>query len=169
VLRRYGLQLPTEAQWEYATRAGTASPWSTGQYYSSLLGHANLADRSWSRRTGQGKSHPEGLHPASLEWPELDDGWPYTAPVGRCLPNAFGLHDVHGNVLEHVRDAFASYALPARPGDGERSGGNPEVRVARGGSFASPPSQVRSAYRFDNTPTLYFTSLGCRPSRAIQD
>ena len=97
-----------------------------------------------------------------------DETLDVSTPVGSLKPNPFGLHDVHGNLNELVRDAFASYVHEVRPGDGEREGGKPAVRVARGGAFSSPASQARSAYRFDAGPTLHGV-LGCRPARAIWD
>jgi formylglycine-generating enzyme required for sulfatase activity len=94
---RFGLLLPTESRWEYACRAGTRDLWSTGGDPASLKGLANLR-------------------------PEVDvDSFEGTAPVGTFPPNAWGLHDVHGNVAEWCRDFVDRYPGNPRPGDGFRT------------------------------------------------
>ena len=94
VLFRLGLALPTEAQWEYATRAGTSTVWWTGNEASGLQDAANIADVSMKR-------YPELQHLASLD---IDDGRIFHGVVGSYAPNPFGLHDVIGNVCEWCRD-----------------------------------------------------------------
>ena len=89
-----------------------------------------------------------------------------TAAIGSYRPNPFGLHDVHGNVMEWCRDLFSDYENAVRPGDGERQGFHYN-RVLRGGCFQSVASIARSAGREDVHPGDSSPSLGARPARAI--
>ncbi len=136
-LRRFGLALPTEAQWEYACRAGSEGPWWTGDDDAALVGCANLADKS--------------LHDAypdrPTEWVGHDDGFALHAPVGSLRANPFGLHHMHGNVAEWCADGPGSYGNPARPGDGFRAQPDSGYRVLRGGYFEQVPAKARSSYR----------------------
>ncbi len=165
VTRRLGLALPTEAQWEYAARAGTTTPWSTGAERESLAGSVNLADQSAARAGAQWSE--------IQDWPELDDGHTTVAPVGSYRPNAFGLHDVHGNVWEWCADFWISYANPVRPGDGLRS--LPEdpdeqvlERINRGGGFYDSARNARSANRMYQATSRAYDDVGLRPARAIE-
>jgi formylglycine-generating enzyme required for sulfatase activity len=158
VLSRHGLDLPTEAQWEYACRAGTATPWSAGATAGALRGHANLADLTAQR--------------AGSQWtiePDFEDGFVVHAPVGSLAPNAFGLFDMHGNVWEWCRDGSGSYGAAKRPGDGLRSEADADRRVSRGGSFAFPASDARSSYRFFDMAGTRDINLGLRASRSVRD
>jgi len=154
-LGRLGLDLPTEAQWEYGCRAGTDTPWWPGREKQALETAANLAD-------GYAKEHggPFGV------WDEdLDDGRTCHAPVGSYRANSFGLHDVHGNVWEWCRDAYGKYDRTTAEGDGERSVQGVSYRVIRGGCFDHRATIARSANRFRSTPDYRSNSLGCRPAR----
>ena len=121
-------RLPTEAEWEYAARASTTSPFNTGGTISSQ--QANFDGRS---------GYPDGYNEGGLfRW--------QTVPVGSFASNAFGLHDVHGNVWEWVQDCFGSYGNA--PSDGRAAeGGGCSDRVLRGGSWFSEPWFLRSANR----------------------
>jgi hypothetical protein len=93
------------------------------------------------------------------------DGHAVHAPVGTFAANAFGLHDVHGNVLEWCRDWEGDYGSE-RAGDGLRSvGSSPVDRCYRGGSFNFPAFDARSAYRIYNTLSVRGSNLGLRPAR----
>jgi len=157
VMERLGLVLPTEAQWEYAARAGTTTPWWTGAEKESLEGSANLAD-AFCKKNGGPPSWPYE------EW--LDDRFVVHGPVGSLRANGFGLHDVQGNVWEWCRDGYGDHAAPAAPGDGERRAPS-RNRVNRGGCFNTSAERARSAYRDNGVPGDRSADLGLRPARVI--
>ncbi|MBL8735691.1 MAG: SUMF1/EgtB/PvdO family nonheme iron enzyme [Planctomycetes bacterium] len=164
---RCGYELPTEAQWEYACRAGSSTPWSTGADIASLVGAANFADEGARAQMAEGWR----FHPG------LDDGYANHAPVGRFAANRFGLHDLHGNVQEWCREPAMPYTYPVAPGTGERHL-PPDQQVAdddlgrlrqvRGGAFGSLAHLLRSARRFGASPGTQQASLGFRPARALR-
>lgn len=162
VLGRLGLVLPTEAQWEYAARAGTGTPWWTGDEKESIGDHraGNLAD-GWSKAKGG---------PASLQYEEWEDHRMVHAPVGEFLPNGFGLHDTIGNVWEWCRDRFGKFDEEAARGNGLRKvTGGARVRMFRGGAFHDPASSARSANRLGLAPELRSDFLGVRPAGVITE
>ncbi len=159
-LRRLDLDLPTEAQWEYAARAGTDTVFWTGDDKETIVGAANLSD-GYARKNGG----PDGW--IYEEW--LDDGYSVHAPAGTFRPNAFGLPEMIGDVWEWCRDGFGTYELPAREGDGERTLAEPPThRVYRGGSFAAGAWFARSANRGSGTPDDRDCTIGVRPARALR-
>ena len=127
-------RLPTEAEWEYACRAGARSVFAWGDTLEGGKGRCNAADM-----TARKKFTRWGIFP----W---EDAHVFTAPVGSYAPNAFGLCDMHGNVWEWCADRYAaSYADagkvdPTGPAEGQH-------RVLRGGSWMSNPPYIRSACR----------------------
>ena len=157
VLQQHGLQLPTEAQWEYACRAGSTTTWSTGAEPGSLQGCANLADAS-ARTAG-----------IAFE-ATLDDGHAVHAPVGSLRPNAFGLHDTIGNVAEWCREPFSSlaYLLPAGEGDGLRPVPEVQQRPLRGGSYEDVPKVATAAARAFAPATARTRTVGVRALRPLQ-
>jgi serine/threonine protein kinase/formylglycine-generating enzyme required for sulfatase activity len=151
VLARLGFELPSEAQWEYAVRGWTTTPWWTGETIESLEGAVSVLDRSASQVVN--------LAPLAKE-AELDDGFPVYAPVHKLRANPFGLHGTIGNVHEMCRDLYAPrHDEPpepaARPGAAER--------VVRGGSFERPPRFARSAAREGVQEDKANASVGLRP------
>ena len=158
VCRRLDLALPSEAQWEYAVRAGTASVWWTGNERESLRGAVNIADRSGARAGGD--------WPDVAEWPDLDDGHGVHAPVNTLWANPFGLHHMLGNVWEWCQDGYDLYQQPVPRDAVWEPKGSPD-RVARGGSFALGVAFLRSAYRSHDPPDVSGSTLGLRPARRI--
>ncbi|MFN0244845.1 MAG: protein kinase domain-containing protein [Planctomycetota bacterium] len=158
VLHELGLTLPTEAQWEYAARAGTTTPFWTGVERDSLIGAVNIADRSATRVGAPWNSEPE--------WPEFDDTFVIHAPVHALRANPFGLHHVLGNVWEWCRDGYARYATPVQPLDGERPAIDPQ-RIARGASFLDKFMSARAGHRARADVEIRDKNIGVRPARAI--
>jgi formylglycine-generating enzyme required for sulfatase activity/tRNA A-37 threonylcarbamoyl transferase component Bud32 len=158
-LARLGLGLPTEAQWEYAARAGTTSIYWTGAIKETLQGAVNLADRYCKENGGPGSWQFE-------MW--LDDGYVAHAPVGSYRANAFGLHDMAGNVWEFVLDRYGGYELPVSAGSGERQVPTDTPRVFRGGGFRSNAVHARSADRYGlYAPDYRGFDVGVRAARVL--
>jgi formylglycine-generating enzyme required for sulfatase activity len=144
-------RLPTEAEFEYASRAGTRTIywWGDGNPGSQRV--ANIADES-----------------AKRQFPDLpimagyDDGYERSAPVGSFDPNPWGLHDMIGNVSEWTADWFAEdyyQNSPERNPTGPFSG---KYKVLRGGSWHNGPLGVRSAYRRNSQPGYRYDHFGYR-------
>jgi formylglycine-generating enzyme required for sulfatase activity len=128
--RRY--RLLTEAEWEYACRAGTTTQWSFGDDESGLQEYA------WYDKNSAG----------------------HAQSVGQKRANAFGLHDMHGNVREWCSDWYGSYGKsavvdPAGPSSGSS-------RVVRGGGWNHVPNNVRAGYRNDYDPGNRSSNIGFR-------
>jgi len=136
-------RLPTEAEWEYACRAGTTSPFSCGETLTPEL--ANY-DGNYSYALG-----PKGVYREK------------TTPVGSFPPNNFGLYDMHGNVWEWCKDVWHENYQGA-PNDGTAwiTGGDNERRLLRGGSWYYAPSICRSANRDWGTPGSRDNDIGGR-------
>jgi formylglycine-generating enzyme required for sulfatase activity len=135
-LRRKGYRLPTEAEWEYACRAGAITSRSYGLAINLMEAYAryqaNSKDRAW--------------------------------PCGSLQPNDLGLFDMLGNVFEWCQDRSASYQ-PMRSEKVIDEIIDDATRVLRGGSFSNPPTFARSAFRNADAPATRYSNFGFRPAR----
>ncbi|MEZ4387808.1 MAG: formylglycine-generating enzyme family protein [Candidatus Krumholzibacteriia bacterium] len=143
-----GYRLPTEAEWEYASRAGTGSRFSFGDDPAQLHRYANFCDRSCPRAWRDSTQN---------------DGQAFTAPVGCFEPNPWGLHDMHGNVWEWCWDWWAPFAGEAQvdplgPAVGDH-------RVEKGGCWEAGAGMCRNAYRHYVEPDQKRSYLGFRVVR----
>ena len=161
------ITLPTEAQWEYACRAGSAIAFSFGETGADFSPWANVGDRAFATgwRDASGKSATGGLEHLALEGAAMadarfDDRAAATAPVGQYRPNAWGLFDMHGNAAEWTRSVYRPY--PYNEDDGRNATGADGRRVVRGGSFYDPPKRCRSALRLPYPPWQRVFNVGFR-------
>ena len=139
--------MPTEAQWEYACRAGTDTPLWYGGPETDFSTYANVADGTFHQATSALRQQfLIRTTPAlmSIYRPAFsdkgNDGAIVTADVGRYQPNPWGLHDMHGNAAEWTRSAYRSY--PYRTGDGRDDPAADGSKVVRGGSFHDRPAPL---------------------------
>jgi uncharacterized protein (TIGR02996 family) len=131
-------RLPTEAEWEYACRAGTTSSFFIGQTITTKLANFDYA---------YGKTVRGYLREK-------------TTPVGTFPLNAWGLFDMHGNASEWCQDWYADYTPKA--GQDPTGPARGMERVLRGGSWSSSPQNCRAASRFQYTPAFRFYPFGVR-------
>ena len=129
-------RLPTEAEWEYACRAGTTTRYHSGDDPETLAKVANVADAT-----------------AKAKFPDwrwtikASDGYVFAAPVGQFKPNAFGLYDMHGNAWQWCADRYSSDYYATSPADDPIGPDTGAVRVRRGGSWDGRPFSACSAFR----------------------
>jgi sulfatase modifying factor 1 len=151
-------RLPTEAEWEYASRAGTTTRYHCGNDPEELIGFANVAD---SDRASEFPGKKADVFDKSgkktgkqIPYPFLSghDGYAWTAPVGRFRPNHFGLYDMHGNSWEWCSDWFGEDYYSKSPVEDPQGPASGTVRVSRGGAFDNSAFTVRSARRDGGTP-----------------
>ncbi|MCA8989683.1 MAG: formylglycine-generating enzyme family protein, partial [Planctomycetaceae bacterium] len=138
----YEYRLPTEAEWEYACRAGTTTEF----HYGPDL-YCNQASFSYSLHSNSSCNTPGG-----------------TAVVGGYTPNAFGLYDMHGNVWEWCQDWMGAY--PSRVVTNPTGPSSGSFRVCRGGGWSDGSDGCRSAYRSRRTPDARYNFVGFRVLRS---
>ncbi len=135
------IRMPSEAEWEYACRAGTLSDFSCGDEERTLAKHA------WIGANSGGK----------------------TQPVGGLKPNAWGLYDMHGNVWEACEDLFhGDYEEAPADGSAWVKGGYQGLRIMRGGGYYNPPQFCRSANRARSDPSKPADAAGLRVLMAVE-
>jgi len=144
--------LPTEAQWEWACRAGTATPVFYGDLNSDFSSYANLADASLSKLAVAGVdpqpiSHPDKFWDFVPKEARFNDGVIHLAEAGHYQPNAWGLADMIGNVAEWTLDNYRPY--PYRPEVCRDDANSEEIKTVRGGSWADRPKEARASSRWD--------------------
>ena len=127
-------RLPTEAEWEYVARAGTSGDYYFGSDVATFCAHGNIADRTYaSRFRNKGGA-------------DCTDGAVRWVPVGGFPPNAFGVHDMLGNVEEWVADCWRDDYRNA-PNDQRARGGRCATHVLRGGAWDSSPREATVSFR----------------------
>lgn len=135
-----GYRLPTEAEWEYASRAGTTTWYSFGDK------EADAGSHAWYAHNSELQTHP----------------------VGEKSPNPWGLYDVHGNVWEWVYDRYHSGYTSSMALSDPHGAPSGSERVKRGGSWDRTPEYLRLAYRSGYGPTHRYYNFGFRLARTVQ-
>ncbi len=150
-------RLPSEAEYEYALRAGTQTPYWWGE---------GSPDEVVENLTGDGDSSPTNAR-WNVAFRRYSDGFWGPAPVGSFQPNPFGLYDMAGNVMAWTEDCWHDSFVRA-PSDGT-AWVNPgcERRVIKGGSWSSGPAMSRSAFRLSSSPGSSDMRLGIRIARDL--
>lgn len=155
-----GYRLLTEAEWEYVARAGSTAAYPWGPSIHDGCAHMNGYDKNILARKGDLYREEE------VPFANCSDGYLNTAPVGSFKANAFGVHDMIGNLAEWVEDcATESYAVMQV--DGVSTGGDCGKRMVRGGSWGTQPRQLRSAERIRYKPTDLDDSIGIRVAKTL--
>jgi formylglycine-generating enzyme required for sulfatase activity len=158
---RTGLSLPTEAQWERAARGGVTARWSIADSRKDLMGKFNIADRVAASRGA--------TWPAIADWPEYEDGWVSTCPIGALPPNPFGFHEMLGNLWEWCLDGYYAHSYDTHAAvDPVHSAEGLPQRTSRGGSFDNTIASVRVTSRDGAAPQVSGHTIGFRPARKVE-
>ncbi len=154
-----GKRLPTEAEWEYAARAGSATNAWWGNKQSRLSEVGNVADQT----------HKQEF--SDRPWPILeqyDDHYIRTAPVGKFEPNVWGLYDMIGNASEWVADWYAGDYYVQSPRKNPQGPSTGYFKVLRGGSWSTSPTYLGTGVRIYNAPTTSNAAHGVRCAKDVQ-
>ena len=147
-----GYRLPTEAEWEFASRSrGGSDKWAGTSSESNLAAYGNFCDKN-----------------CGFNWKSesYNDGYAFTAPVGKFRANGLGLHDMSGNVYEWCWDWYDSKYYQSSPAQNPKGTSTGSYRVLRGGSWGNRPAYLRCADRDGGSPDYRYSSIGFRLSRA---
>ena len=157
--------LPTEAQWEWACRAGAATPFSFGSRDTDFSGYANFADAKLREFASDPYTVDKPLTDATPydDWIPKDarfnDGALIAVAPGRYAPNTWGLQDMHGNVAEWTRSNYAAYPWAA---DGRDDASRAGRKVVRGGSWRDVPARGTASFRLSYEPWQRVYNVGFR-------
>jgi sulfatase modifying factor 1 len=153
-------RLPSEAEWEYAARAGSTAVRFWGDGTEEACQYANVGDIYGANRLKWNKNKRNRMF-------HCNDGFAFTSPVGTYKPNSFGLYDMLGNVYQWTQDCVHP-GYQGAPADGSAWIGAPcEGRVQRGGSWSNGPLATRSAARNGSPPKLRNIDVGFRVARTL--
>lgn len=163
-------RLITDAEWEYACRAGTTSRFTTGNDSDELIKVANVEDISYFTMLVGHPLEAEGADRAHMMGMMIkgDDKYAFACPVAKFKPNAFGLYDVHGNASTWCSDWYQTDYYAKSPEDDPTGPLAGSTRIVRGGNWQFYPAFCRSSSRFEYKPSRREPFLGFRVVREVK-